>query len=96
MDRFYKSGKEITREQILKDKIQALQSEVNEFSDELGLYKYWKQNHKVDGERILEEFADIFFFWLSIANELNYTDRDLHQAYMKKWQENIERQKNNY
>lgn len=96
MYRFYKNGGELSEEELIKDKIQALQSEVNEFSDQLGLYKYWKQNKEVDETKEIEEFVDILFFWLSIANVMGYSEDNLIKAYTDKWQENINRQKNNY
>lgn len=96
MDRFESTGNTIDKRELLTDKILALMVETGEFTNELGNFKYWKQGHKADMDKVLIEFADIFFFYLSIANLLGFTAEQLQEAYMAKWNENIRRQKNNY
>lgn len=96
MARFYSLGCNISTKELLNDKLLALFAEVGEFANELSSFKYWKQYHVENRNKALEEFADICFFLLSIANLLGYTAEDIEKAYMDKWQKNIERQKNNY
>jgi dimeric dUTPase (all-alpha-NTP-PPase superfamily) len=81
---------------ILISKILALQVETSEFANELkgDGFKYWSK--KGQTEKCLEEFCDIFFFWLSIANQMGYTVDDIEKEYKKKWQININRQKEGY
>jgi dimeric dUTPase (all-alpha-NTP-PPase superfamily) len=96
MERFYSFGHIIGNTELLNAKLLALFSEVGEFVNELESQKYWK-HYKVDDEKKqLEEFADIFFFYLSIANLLGYTAEDIEKAYLDKWEKNMERQRNNY
>ena len=76
--------------------ITAMMVEAGEFLNENGQYKWWKKNHLVDTEKELEEFIDIFFFWLQAAILKGYTADQLFDAYKRKWKVNIERQKSNY
>jgi len=96
MERFWRSGREIGTKELLNNKILALFTEVAEFNNEIASFKYWKQYHIHNDKKILEEFVDILFFYLSIANLLDYTAEDIENAYLDKWKKNIERQKNNY
>jgi dimeric dUTPase (all-alpha-NTP-PPase superfamily) len=58
--------------------------------------KYWKHYKVNDEKKQLEEFSDIIFFLLSIANLLEYSAEDIEKAYLDKWEKNMERQRNNY
>jgi dimeric dUTPase (all-alpha-NTP-PPase superfamily) len=92
-------GKErnyITEKELLNSKQIALFTEVAEFCNELQSFKYWKQNKSVNEKALIEEFVDILFFWLSLANQLEFTAADLENAYMDKYRENLKRQKENY
>lgn len=126
----------------------AMLTEVFEFYNEIGEWKWWKHNHQIDKEKVLEEAADVYAFGLSYFNiinensfednlekglaiineeegdviksiasslmdvkltpevllllvthsvlELGYTIEELEEAYYKKSQKNIQRQKENY
>ncbi|MCM8710521.1 dUTPase [Clostridium sp. SYSU_GA19001] len=96
MDRFYKLGCNIGTKELINDKLLALFTEIGEFANELSTFKYWKHYHVENRKKALEEFADILFFYLSIANLLEYSADDIEKAYLEKWHKNLERQKNNY
>lgn len=54
------------------DRIHALKVELGEFSNELADFKYWKQSHRVDKGKALEELADCIAFLLSIGISYGY------------------------
>lgn len=45
----------------------AMHVEFFEFINAVGTFKFWKHNHKLDKERILDELADVMAFFLSIG-----------------------------
>jgi len=47
--------------------------ELGELSNEVGFFKYWKQSHKMNKTKTLDEWADCFHFLTSIANNRKYT-----------------------
>ena len=58
----------ITKEDVFYKKTWAFISELVECMDEFdGLYKYWKENTKMDKEKGLEEYVDIQHFAHSLA-----------------------------
>jgi dimeric dUTPase (all-alpha-NTP-PPase superfamily) len=80
----------------INSKIVGLYSEIGEFCNELESHKYWKKNKKTNKDKVLEEFADILFFYISIANEINISPEDIIKQYLKKYKENVSRQENGY
>lgn len=96
MNRFYKNGGDMTDKELLNDRILASFVEAGEFANALGSFKYWKENHNTDADHTLEEFIDILFFWLSIANLLGFKEEDIKQMYLKKYLENQRRVKEGY
>lgn len=51
------------------DKIKfAFKVELSELANEVGFFKYWKQSHEMDREKVLEEWADCLHFLLSVSN----------------------------
>jgi dimeric dUTPase (all-alpha-NTP-PPase superfamily) len=48
-------------------KVIAYKTELGELANELSFFKYWKQNHVVDDEKVLEEYVDGIHFLLSIG-----------------------------
>jgi len=78
----------------IQDFSRALIHEAVELEDETQ-WKWWK---KKDENRVAikEELIDILHFWLSIANELKLSAKDIEESYMKKNQVNHERQNNGY
>lgn len=66
----YKRLKEIREEPIDTGEILlALHVETFEFINELGVWKWWKQSHKINKEKLLDELADIMAFFLSLQNQ---------------------------
>lgn len=51
------------------DYLVAMHVEFFEFINEIGIWKWWKQSHKMNKERILDELADIMAFFLSIVDK---------------------------
>lgn len=51
----------------------AFKVELAELSNETAWFKYWKQSHVMDREKVIEEFADCMHFLLAIAIYRNYT-----------------------
>jgi dimeric dUTPase (all-alpha-NTP-PPase superfamily) len=47
------------------DYIVAAHVEVFEFINKIGVWKWWKHNHNLDKEKILDELADVMAFFLS-------------------------------
>lgn len=45
----------------------AMQVELFELINELGFWKWWKQNHNVNKEKVLDELADVMAFYLEIT-----------------------------
>jgi dimeric dUTPase (all-alpha-NTP-PPase superfamily) len=74
----------------------ALMVEASEFANETRSFKRWSKKGMSDKEVVIEEFADILFFYLSLANQLEFTAEDIEAAYMKKFEKNIQRQKEGY
>lgn len=81
---------------FLSDRLTALNVEVAELIQEVGHFKYWKKNKEESREKILDEFIDVFHFWLSIGNTLGFSPEEIEEAYMKKNKENYKRQDNGY
>jgi dimeric dUTPase (all-alpha-NTP-PPase superfamily) len=89
-------GMKLTDNEVLNSKIVALHTEISEFAQEVQSFKYWKQNKVQDEYKILEELADIYFFLFSITNQLDYCAADIEEAYLKKHEINMLRQKEGY
>ena len=51
---------------IAEQYILAFNVEFFEYINAIGLWKWWKHSHKIDRERILDELADCFAFYLSL------------------------------
>lgn len=50
----------------------AFKVELSEFSNEVGWFKYWKQSHRIDMVKTLEEHSDVMHFLLSVGNSMRY------------------------
>jgi len=46
----------------------AFKVELCELANEIGFFKYWKESHELNKERVLDEWADCLAFLNSIAN----------------------------
>ena len=82
--------------EFLSDRILALFTEVGEFANATRCFKYWSKRPQESKERLLDEYVDIYFFWLSIGNTMKFTPLEVEAAYRKKYRENIRRQKEGY
>jgi dimeric dUTPase (all-alpha-NTP-PPase superfamily) len=91
-----RTGQQLDKKQQLTDLILALSTEVGEFANTQRTFKFWSSKGMDAEEKQLDEFIDIFFFLLSIANLKGWTDRTIAEAYQRKYAENVRRQKNNY
>ena len=84
----------IDKRQLLADTILGMSVEVGEYANTTRCFKHWS-NKPPDFKHIrLEEFVDIFFFWLSIANQEKFTDEDIEEAYLNKLRTNYNRANN--
>ena len=54
------------RDVFVEEFILAFNVEYFEFINEIGVWKWWKHNHEINKERILDELADLYAFFLSI------------------------------
>ena len=77
---------------FLKDRITALFTEVAEFANATRCFKYWSKKPAESKDRLIDEYVDIFHFWLSIGNTMKFTAKEVEAAYYKKYAENIDRQ----
>lgn len=76
--------------------ILAIIVEAAELANENGEFKWWKKNHEASRDKQLEELVDILFFLLQTAIKLDFSHVDIFKGYMKKWEKNIHRQRDNY
>ena len=83
-------------EMLLNDRILALFVEVGEFANASRCFKYWSIKPSEDKERLLDEYADILHFFLSIGNTMKFTVEEIEHAYVKKNLINHLRQKESY
>ena len=81
---------------FLNDRILALFTEVGEFANATRCFKYWSIKPSESHERLLDEYVDILFFWLSIGNTMKFTTREVEKAYQLKYEVNVKRQENGY
>jgi len=58
--------KRLGRKVSIDEYILAFNVELFEYFNAIGTWKWWKQSHKQDREKILDELADCFAFFLSV------------------------------
>lgn len=80
----------------LTNTILALMVEVGELANEVRSFKAWSNKPMSPKEIVLDEMVDVLHFYLSLANQLGFTEEDLLMQYKKKNQVNVERQTNGY
>jgi dimeric dUTPase (all-alpha-NTP-PPase superfamily) len=61
------SEEEFSSVQMVDKRIFAFKVELAEFSNETAWFKYWKQSHVMDRDKVLEELADCIHFLLAIG-----------------------------
>jgi dimeric dUTPase (all-alpha-NTP-PPase superfamily) len=57
---------------MMDKRVFAFKVEFGEFCNEVGFFKYWKQSHVLQREKVLEELADCIHFLLAIGLHRNY------------------------
>ncbi|WP_322960964.1 dUTP diphosphatase [Mycoplasmopsis cynos] len=60
-----------TKKEMTLNRTIALMVEAGEFINEVQTFKYWKHNKLINKSNILEEFADLLHFYLTLAYENN-------------------------
>jgi dimeric dUTPase (all-alpha-NTP-PPase superfamily) len=80
----------------LDKKLLALSVEVGELANATRCFKYWSTKEDEGKERMLDEYADVLHFLLSVANSLQFTSEDIEHAYIRKHSENYRRQAEGY
>lgn len=82
--------------ELLTDTLLGLGVEVSELAQATRCFKYWSTKGSEPRERILEEYADVFHMMLCFANQMEFTQEEIEQAYLAKNKVNYERQNNGY
>lgn len=75
----------------MQKNILAAMDELTELLNELN-YKWWKNPKPIDGEAVREELVDVLHFLISMCIRSGMTAEDLYAGYIKKNQENFDRQ----
>lgn len=82
--------------ELLVDTLLALQVEVSELANATRAFKHWSNKGPMPKEVLLDEYADVMHFFLSIGNQLGFTPEEVEQAYIQKNKINYQRQKEGY
>ncbi|AKF41172.1 hypothetical protein MCANUFG4_01133 [Mycoplasmopsis canis UFG4] len=61
----------LNKKEIILQRLIALIVEAGEFINEVQSFKYWKQNKNQVKRKILEEFADLLHFFITLSYEHN-------------------------
>jgi dimeric dUTPase (all-alpha-NTP-PPase superfamily) len=73
----------------------AMSQELAELTDSVP-WKWWAKYQKFDQQNARVEVVDLFHFLISMAQTLGMTPEDVFQAYVKKHEVNVNRQKSGY
>ncbi|KEH84569.1 dUTPase [Clostridium novyi] len=87
---------EVDQKKFLSKRLLALNVEVGELANATRCFKYWSTKGPESKERILDEYADVMHFWLSVGHTLGFTAKEIEEAYLKKHKENYRRQEQGY
>ena len=82
--------------QRLTNTILAMMVETAELANEIRCFKHWSTKGPSEKDIVIDEYVDVLHFFLSIANQLGYTARDIQYAYDRKNKINFDRQKEGY
>lgn len=66
-----------------EEKVLAFNVELFEFFNAVGVWKWWKHNHELNKERILDELADCFAFYLSLLLNIEKEENNSRENLMK-------------
>ncbi|MFT9495844.1 dUTP diphosphatase [Anaerosolibacter sp.] len=81
---------------FLGDRLLALHVEVSELANATRCFKYWSSKAPEKKEVLLDEYADILHFFLSVGLALGFTSDEVETAYQIKHQINYDRQREGY
>jgi dimeric dUTPase (all-alpha-NTP-PPase superfamily) len=73
----------------------AMQQEIAELIDSVP-WKWWAKYQDFDEQNAKVEIVDLFHFLISLAQVMGMTPEDVYNAYVKKNQENHDRQESGY
>ena len=73
-----RTGKEIDKDLLLDQTILALLVELGELANATRCFKHWSTKGPMEDEAILDELADVWHFYLSIGNQMDYILLDKH------------------
>lgn len=76
-----RTGKEMNKKELLDNTVLALQVEVAELANATRCFKHWSVKESESKERLLEELADIWHFYLSIGNQAGFEMDDIYDYY---------------
>lgn len=82
---------DITPEQWIQKETLAMVSELAELLDEVN-FKWWKNPKEINTGKIKEELIDILHFYVGMCLKIGMTSDEMYQIYMKKNEENFNRQ----
>jgi len=95
LDEFMNSKRDFARHYTKEDWVQkkclALMDELGELIDEVN-YKWWKNPKPINKDLVAEELVDILHFWTSICLDMGLSAADIHAVYLRKNQQNKDRQ----
>jgi dimeric dUTPase (all-alpha-NTP-PPase superfamily) len=72
-----RTGEEIDKNLLLNQTILALQVEVAELANATRCFKHWSIKGPESKERLLDEYADILHFFLSIGNQMDMQAKEM-------------------
>ncbi|MEG1612764.1 MAG: dUTPase [Clostridia bacterium] len=82
---------EFTKEQWIQKEVLAMISELAELLDEVN-FKWWKNPKPENSDNIKDEIVDILHFFTAMCIKSGMSATELYERYMKKNQENFDRQ----
>jgi len=91
-----KKSLNINKETLIAYLTQALQVEAAELANAIRAFKFWSEKKEYDRDKVLEEYIDVFHFFLSLGNNLGFTAKEIEDTYLKKNTINFNRQDNGY
>lgn len=80
-----------SREEWLQKQVLAMVSELSELLDEVN-FKWWKNPKPVDDDALRDEIIDLLHFLVSMALKSGMDAQEFHDRYVRKNQENFDRQ----
>ncbi len=80
-----------SNEEWIVKKISAISNELAELQDEVN-WKWWKNEKDVNWKNVKLEIIDIWHFLISMSIDAGMSPDDILATYVKKHQENIDRQ----